>query len=207
VSATLFRGKFLAGLVKLHRTGRLVFQGSLARLADRHAFASLLERARRKEWVVYAKPPFGGPELVLRYLARYTHRVAISNSRLLSVEDGHVTFAYRDRADGDQRRTIRLPATEFLRRFLLHVLPKGFAKVRHYGLLSNRSEKLERCRQLLATPRQETAPAPDAASPSPDSVSRCPHCGSTALVRREITAQPKHVSKTHHESPAGIDSS
>jgi hypothetical protein len=193
VLGRVFRGKFLAGLEALGRAERLAFQGALAPLADPCAFRALITQARAKEWVVYAKPPFGGPERVLRYLARYTHRVAIGNSRLLALQDGHVTFHYRDRAGGNRERTMRLSATEFLRRFLLHVLPKGFARVRHYGILANRSEKLKRCRELLGRAPRESASGPEACAEAPlagtDALSRCPSCGSSALVRHELPAQ------------------
>jgi hypothetical protein len=192
VLGRVFRGKFLAGLEALGRAGRLAFQGVLAPLAEPCALHALIAQAREKEWVVYAKPPFGGPARVLRYLARYTHRVAIGNSRLLALEDGHVIFRYRDRAGGDRSRTMRLPATEFLRRFLLHVLPKGFARVRHYGILANRSSKLKRCRALLEGAAGETAsgtePCAEASVASTDALSRCRSCGGTALVRHELPA-------------------
>jgi hypothetical protein len=110
---------------------------------------------RRKDWVVYAKPPFGSPAQVLKYLARYTHRVAISNSRIVSLTDEHVTFRYRDRARGNEMRTMKLSRAEFLRRFLLHVLPKGYVRIRHFGLLANRrrNANLARCRSLLGVAR------------------------------------------------------
>src|SRR5262249_54430427 len=140
-----------------------------------------------QDWVVYAKRPFGGPEQVLKYLARYTHRVAISNSRLLELRDGRVTFRYKDYADGHRQKTMTLAADEFLRRFVQHVLPKGFVKVRHYGLLANaqRQARLAVCRRLLlvahvaALPRGATAPAQPPC---------CPHCGGTRLVYRALTS-------------------
>jgi len=117
-------------------------------------FEALCVRARRIEWVVFAKAPFGGPEQVLKYLARYTHRVAISNSRILSIEDGKVTFLWKDYADGNQTKVMTLEATEFIRRFLLHILPAGFVRIRQYGFLANRArkEKLALCRTLLGAP-------------------------------------------------------
>jgi hypothetical protein len=132
---------------------------------------------------VYAKPPFGGPERVLRYLARYTHRVAISNERLLALRDGVVSFRYRDSAHGNRQRTMRLDAVEFLRRFLLHVLPKGFPKVRSYGFLANRSSKLERCRQLLGAEAGHGVRVED---PSNEPAPGCPVCGSLEIVRKEL---------------------
>ena len=125
VLSRLFRGKLLAGLKGLHAQGELSCTGPLEPLADPRCFAALLAPLYESEWVVYAKPPFGGPRQVLDYLSRYTHRIAISNDRLLRLEGNHVVFTWRDRADGDRRRTMRLHAHEFLRRFLLHVLPDG----------------------------------------------------------------------------------
>jgi len=192
VLGRVFRGKFLAGVEELHRRWRLVFQGALSGLSDGAALAAYLAGLRRKDWVVYAKPPFGGPERVLRYLARYTHRVAISNSRLLALDDGQVTFRYRDRRGGDRQRTMRLPAVEFLRRFLLHLLPKGFPKIRNCGILANRSGKLERCRQILERPmpeaNQESESPTEVPAHSDEALPTCPRCGSTRLIRREIPA-------------------
>lgn len=143
---------------------------------------------RRKAWVVYAKPPFGSPEQVLKYLARYTHRVAISNSRIVSVTDTHVTFRYRDRKRGNVMRTMTLDGVEFLRRFLLHLLPKGFVRIRHFGLLANRGrrEKLAQCRALLGVPTPAIL-APTAIKLAPEAdvnddadepeARRCPSCG------------------------------
>jgi hypothetical protein len=146
-----FRGQFLALLLKAFKDGRLRFRGSLERLGNRPAFLDQVSRARSTEWVVYAKAPFGGSATVLKYLARYTHRVAISNHRLQSMNDGTVAFRYKDYARGRRPRTMRLEATEFIRRFLLHALPKGFVRIRRYGLLANaqREHKLALCRELL----------------------------------------------------------
>jgi hypothetical protein len=148
VLSRLFRGKFRAQLEEAFQRGRLTCQGRLEHLADAADFFGLTAALRQKDWVVYAKPPFGGPEQVLKYLARYTHRVAISNSRLLKVEDGQVHFTWKDYADGNADRAMALPAFEFIRRFLQHVLPSGFVRIRHYGLLANRhrEEKLHFCR-------------------------------------------------------------
>ena len=151
VLSRVFRGKFLALLQTAFRKGRLQFHGSLAALPRKPAFQSLLGRAYSCEWVVYTKPPFGSPEQVLRYLSRYTHRVAISNHRIVKVADGNVTFLWRDYAHGNKKRQMTLPACEFLRRFFLHVLPQGFVRIRHFGFLANRHRKtsLELCRRLL----------------------------------------------------------
>jgi hypothetical protein len=137
VLSRLFRGKYLACLRKAYESGELVFAGALQELAAPQAWRAFLKKLQRVEWVVYAKPPFGSPEQVLKYLARYTHRVAISNRRLLSIEGGHVAFRYKDYRRAHSDRVMRLTAVEFMRRFLLHVLPKRFVRIRHYGLLAN----------------------------------------------------------------------
>jgi len=190
VLSRVFRGKLLAGLQERFVEGGLRFQGKLSPLAKRAAFLRRLAQARSKEWVVYAKPPFGGPERVLRYLARYTHRVAISNGRLVKLEGGKVSFRWKDYAHGHRPRTMTLEAVELLRRFLLHVLPKGFAKIRHYGILANRSTKLPRCRELLgAAPPVQAAEETSSDGAAPGAAlgeTRCPSCGSAALVVSEI---------------------
>jgi hypothetical protein len=184
VLSRLFRGKFLAHLEEAFRHGQLAFHGQQAHLAALDAFLRLTGGLRRREWVVYAKPPLGGPEQVLKYLARYTHRVAIANHRLLKVEDGRVFFTWKDYARENQVKTMALPAVEFIRRFLLHVLPSGFRRIRHYGLLANRhrEEKLERCRQFLqveALRSQADQPATSPGRPVEPAVpswERCPAC-------------------------------
>jgi hypothetical protein len=151
VLSSRFRNLFLTYLRKAFRAGKLKFHGDMARLAQPPAFEVLCRQARRIEWVVFVKPPFGGPAQVLKYLARYTHRVAISNQRLLSMENGRVTFAYKDYADGNKSKVMTLDATEFIRRFLLHILPRGFVRIRQFGFLANRTrgKKLALCRALL----------------------------------------------------------
>jgi hypothetical protein len=151
VLSRLFRRKFVAGLRKAFEEGSLVCAGKLSALAQKALFEYFLGELSRLEWVVYAKPPFGSPEQVLKYLARYTHRVAISNHRLLEFSDGRVKFSYKDYAAGNAVKAMTLDAQEFSRRFLLHVLPKGFVRIRHYGFLANRGrqEKLELCRRLI----------------------------------------------------------
>ena len=160
VLGKLFRGVFLSRLIALHDAGRLACFGSLAPLADQRAFLRHLAPVRHQRWVVYAKPPFAGPEAVLAYLSRYTHRVAIANRRLLAFDAAGVTFRYKDyRRDGGQRQRVMTLATdEFIRRFLLHVLPRGFHRIRHYGLLASsaRKDNLARARELLAV-----SPPPD----------------------------------------------
>jgi hypothetical protein len=151
VLSSRFRNLFLIYLREAFQAGRLQFHGEMAGLARPPAFETLRRQARQIKWVVFVKPPFGGPEQVLKYLARYTHRVAISNGRLLSMENGRVTFAYKDYADGNKSKIMVLEATEFIRRFLLHVLPSGFVRIRQFGFLANRArgKRLALCRDLL----------------------------------------------------------
>ena len=183
VLGALFRRLFLMRLIALHDAGRLAFFGTMAHLAERQAFLLHLSPVRKKRWVVYAKAPFAGPEAVLAYLARYTHRVAISNRRLIDFDKTGVTFRYKDyrREGADRQRVMTLPTDEFIRRFLLHVLPQGFHRIRHYGLLaaSCRKASLERIRALLAV-----ATPPDAdVTEDPANVSApCPCCGGRMIV-------------------------
>ncbi len=183
VMRTLFRGKLLALLARAHADGRLVLRGEQAALADRHAFTRLLRPLRKRKWVVYAKRPFGGPEQVLRYLARYTHRLAISNHRLVAIEEGSVTFRWKDYRDGASK-LMRLEAGEFLRRFLLHVVPQGFVRIRHYGILSNRSRKsaIARARELLAVVPEPERKGVSEAEASSQEERRCPRCERGLLV-------------------------
>jgi hypothetical protein len=182
VLAKLFRRLFLTKLQQLHAAGRLQFFGDHAGLSDRRAFQRHLAPLRKKKWVVYAKPPFAGPEAVLAYLSRYTHRVAISNRRLISLDETGVTFRYKDyRRDGvDRQRTMTLCPDEFIRRFLLHVLPKGFHRIRHYGLLASAGRKanVALARQLLAVP----APAEAEETAPPDRRPPCPCCGGRMVI-------------------------
>ncbi len=164
VLSRLFRGKFIAGLWDAFQDGSLELHGSLARYRSRAAFARYLKAACRTEWIVYAKPPFDGPKRVLEYLARYTHRVAISNHRLLHVDDQSVRFRYKDYR-GRRARTLTLPLHEFARRFLLHVLPKGFVRIRYYGIFANASRA-----RLLACSREALGQPPVAVQPQPGSV-------------------------------------
>ena len=195
VLSRLYRRRFLDALEHAFAQDRLEFHGVTQHLSSPEAFRRLLLACRRTEWVVFAKPPFGGPDHVLDYLARYTHRIAIANHRLVSMQDGKVTFTYRDHKHGRRRRTMVLDAVEFLRRFLLHVLPRGFVRIRYYGFLANRhrAENLRLCRTLLGI---TTAHAPHP-SQKQDWVTRlialtghdprvCPRCRSGRLVRREI---------------------
>ena len=194
VLGKLFRRLFLTRLVELFDAGRLQFYGKQTGLCDRTAFQRHLAPTRKKPWIVYAKPPFAGPAAVLAYLSRYTHRVAISNRRLLALDDRGVTFRYKDyRRDGAERYgTMTLPTDEFIRRFLLHVLPRGFHRIRHYGLLASggRRDHLDRARELLAMP--PPAPELDTAEPA-DYRSPCPCCGGRMLILEtfERRAQPR----------------
>ncbi len=175
----VFRGKFIAFLKQAYARGELKFHGQLRSLAQPVSMENLLNRSVKHDWVVYAKRPFGGPAVMLKYLARYTHRVAISNTRLLHLADGRVTFRWKDYAQGNQQRAMTLAATEFIRRFLLHVLPSGFVRIRSYGFLANRvrAQNLERCRQLLGQRRSsEPEPLAGAEAPGVFSVERCPVC-------------------------------
>jgi Putative transposase/Transposase zinc-binding domain len=148
--SVVFRAKFLDLLKQSFDQNKLLFAGQIAPLADAGNFNIVLKGLRKKPWVVYAKKPFGSPDHVLDYLGRYTHRVALSNDRILSAHDGKVTFSYRDRKDQNQKKTMPLDADEFIRRFLLHVIPKGFVRIRHFGFFANRSKSLlSKCRQLL----------------------------------------------------------
>jgi len=190
VLSRLFRGKYLAHLRQAFDQGQLTFPGKLAPLAAPECFQHLLTTLARHDWVVYAKAPFGGPAQVLKYLARYSHRVAISNSRLLSLAEGRVTFRYKDYADAQRQKTMTLPAEEFLRRFVQHVLPRGFVKVRHYGLLANRhrQDKLELCRRLLLVVALVllTTAANPTAEVGPVQPQRCPQCGGQRFVVVEL---------------------
>jgi Putative transposase/Transposase zinc-binding domain len=204
VLSPLFRGRFLQKLLAAHREGSLTFFGKHARLAERKAFAAYLRPSRKVKWHVYCKPPFGGPEAVLAYLSRYTHRVAISNHRLIANDHRGVTFRYKDyRVDGPARyKIMTLVAHEFIRRFLMHVLPKGLHRIRHYGLFASgkRVANIARARELLAVPPRATEPEIDAAS-EPDEPHQprtlpkpCPCCGGRMIII-EVFAQgcePKH---------------
>jgi Putative transposase/Transposase zinc-binding domain len=162
VLSRLFRRLFLKSLEQAFDSGKLQFFNALESLRERHAFVHLLDRMKACEWVVYAKRPFAGPQQVLDYVGRYTHRVAISNHRLLDIENGQVSFEWKDYRDGGQAKTMTLSADEFIRRFLLHVLPNGFQRIRYYGFLGNRyrKEKLEQCRRLLGMPTPAELPNP-----------------------------------------------
>ena len=199
----LYRRLFLQKLAAAHAAARLQFFDALAPLSDPRAFARHLAPVRRVDWIVYAKKPFAGPEQVLRYLARYTHRIAISNRRIIALDDQSVTFTWKDYRDGAKQKRMTLGAHEFIRRFLLHVLPKGFQRIRHYGFLANghRKAKLATIRKLLdtappepvatETPRDEpTAPAPDATPP-------CPCCGGPMRIIEVLTDPRRRTQGTN----------
>jgi predicted Zn-ribbon and HTH transcriptional regulator len=199
----VFRGKFVAALQQAFADGRLGFYGNLKLLAERKAFASFLRPLFRHHWVVYCKPPFGGPEQVLRYLGRYTHRVAISNHRLVSLQDRQVTFRWRDSRHGNQPRLMTLTVDEFLRRFLLHVLPPGFVRIRHFGFVAHRRRAtlLPLCFQFLG-PRADLPPASE--PPPEDEESgltilpcasswTCPQCGGPMMIVERLTAAEMYL--------------
>jgi hypothetical protein len=205
VLGKLFRRLFLTRLHELHSKGRLAFFGRLVELADRRAFLRHLAPVTKKRWVVYAKPPFAGPEAVLAYLSRYTHRVAISNRRLISFEDAGVTFRYKNyRCSGaDRQQVMTLTAEEFIRRFLLHVLPKGFHRIRHYGLLAGGARKasLALARQLLGVAPAATADATD----EPDDFRPpCPCCGGRMRIIETFERWRQPRAPPHGVDPTGF---
>jgi len=198
VLAKLFRGKFLAALDGARKNKQIDLGGACAELADDAAWATLRDGLYNKKWVVYAKPPFGGPEIVFRYLGRYTHRVAISNHRLVSLVDGRITFTVKDYADGNKTKTMTLSAEQFLRRFVLHVLPSRFVRIRHYGLVAGRcvESKLAVARRLIAVSAsgcQRTVLPEAASSPQQPDGDRwlCPACGKPLLRRRAILPEAR----------------
>lgn len=183
VLARLFRRLFLDGLLEFHRAGQLTFFGDLAYLAQVDAFAKWLAPFRKTDWVVYAKPPFGGPEQVLAYLSRYTHRVAISNHRLVSADANTVAFRWKDYRikRGDRQKVMRLATPEFIRRFLIHVLPDGFHRIRHYGLLASSARKtnIAKIRALLGVQSPDQTAEPEQVAETTPLTLRepCPCCG------------------------------
>ena len=187
----VFRGKVLDLLRQAFLKGKLSFHGQLQHLAQERNFRRLLASTKRKPWMVHPKPPFGGPEVALKYLARYTHRVAISDQRLLSSDDGQVRFSYKDYTQGGQQRQMTLDAVEFLRRFLQHVLPKGFVRIRYYGFLANchRRKQLALARELLAVPVAE--PANEPAGTNSTQQHRCPLCRQGRMLLVETFEPPQ----------------
>lgn len=186
VLSRVFRGKFVAGLRRAFRANQLAFHGECLPLANEKTFAAFLRTLFREDWVVYAKPPFGGPEHVLHYLARYTHRVAISNHRILAVNDSQVTFRWKDYAHHSKQRTMTLACEEFLRRFLQHLLPKGFPRIRYFGWLANRRRsKLLLCCRALLPPMAKETPTTLLREPA---VWQCPSCHGPMAVLERLTA-------------------
>ncbi len=211
VLSRLFRRLFLEGLAALHAAGRLAFFGDVAPLADKAAFDAALAPLRRSDWFVYAKRPFAGPQAVLAYLARYTHRVAISNSRLIALDENGVSFKWKDYRikSRDRLKTMTLATHEFIRRFLLHVLPSGFHRIRHYGLFAGtvRARNIERARQLLAAAENAPQPSREADSRAEDvsPARRCPCCGGRMIVVE--TFEGPHPWRSPSPSRIRIDSS
>jgi Putative transposase/Transposase zinc-binding domain len=208
VLSRLFRGLFLYALKEAYAAGKLGFQGSLQPLTAPERFKTALKGCRKVEWVVYSKPPFGGPQQVLDYLGRYTHRVAISNDRLVRLEDGKVTFRWKDYRQGNKQKLMTLKAEEFIRRFLLHVLPRGFVRIRHFGFLANchRETKLSLCRELLGVHQVDPQPTSTVGdwktlyeSLTGQSLTLCPACHQGQMVTVEILPPQKQ--------PQEIDSS
>lgn len=191
--AKAFRGKFREALEAAFTAGELRFPGQLKNLAPPRAFAALIRQCFCKKWVVYAKRPFGGPEHVLEYLGNYTHRIAISNHRLLGLEDGKVSFRWRDSAHKNQQRVMALRVEEFLRRYFLHVLPQGFVRIRHFGLFTNRLRKvsLETCRRLLG--EGGTPPAAAIEAESATTFWTCPDCGAAMVLIERLTPAQTYV--------------
>jgi len=190
VLSRVFRGKFVAGLRELYAAGRLGFHGNLTPLAAPATFAAMLRNLFGYDWVVYAKPPFRGAEHALRYLGCYTHRVAISNHRLVALEDGEVVFRWRDSANHNKKRLMRLALDEFLRRFFLHVLPRGFVRIRHFGFLAHRrrAKLLPLCFALLAAAAESQPVTSTPEGAFSRSLWTCPHCGGPMAIVERFTA-------------------
>ncbi len=200
----VFRGKFVAGLKLAFRQRKLLFPGSLKPLAVEKAFHAFLRPLFRQDWVVYAKRPFGGPEHVLHYLARYTHRVAISNHRIVNLADGKVTFRWKDYAHKNKKRLMTVTAEEFLRRFLLHTLPRGFVRIRFCGFLANRRrrELLPLCRHLLNASPLRPSPTPTDSEAKCSCGWLCPRCGGTMIVIEKLTVEQIRRRAVQRESCA-----
>jgi hypothetical protein len=190
VLSRVFRGKFVAAIKAALRAGTLQFHGSVLQLSEPRAFAAWLRTLFRHDWVVYAKRPFAGPEHALPYLGAYTHRVAISNHRLVALHHGNVTFPWRDSAHGNKKKLMTLPVDEFLRRFLLHLLPRGFLRIRNFGFLANRrrASLLPICFELLPRSTEQATPSRVGSATQQCSNWRCPLCGGTMLIIEPISA-------------------
>lgn len=197
VVSRLFRGKFLSYLKDAYSKDKLKFCGNIQCLSEMKEFNELLDSLYKREWVVYSKPPFKSPEYVLEYLGRYTHRVAISNSRITDITDGKVTYKYRDYKDGNKNKLMTVEAHEFIRRFLLHILPDNFVKIRHYGILSNRNRgtKLKRCKEILGISTKKSKEKISWQELLVKLTGKdpriCPHCNIGRLIRKEILSPVK----------------
>lgn len=205
VMSSLFRGKFLHYLKRIYESGQLLFPGIISTLAPSHAFRVFRRRLYHTKWVVYCKPPFNGPRGVLKYLGRYTHRIAISNDRILKVHNGRVSFLWRDYADGKKKKVMTLDVFEFIRRFLLHVLPDRFVKIRHYGLLANRKRRdtIAFCRQILGSGCIDMKNKEMTVSwqqrllmLSGIDVTKCPVCQKGGMIRVEVLHPARTFSAT-----------
>ena len=202
ILSQVFRGKYISFLKQAYRKGELKFYGQLSGLEKPIAFERQIDESVQRNWVVYAKRPFGGPQQVLRYLARYTHRVAISDRRLLELKDGQVRFQYKDYANGQQSKTMILSSSEFIRRFLMHTLPSRFVRIRYYGFLANRfrKQRLDQCRILLG---MRSASSHVSAQHSPDDLDelqarpKCPACGGGRILIVDIPAIPTRGPSRH----------
>ena len=205
VLSRVFRGKFIAGLKRAFRRGELRVSGESQGTGRRESFSAFLRPLFRQDWVVYAKRPFGGPEHVLHYLARYTHRVAISNHRIVTFADGKVTFRWKDYAHGNKQRKMTVTAEEFLRRFICMCLPRGFVRIRFSGFLANRRRKQMRplCQRLLNCAPMESHPAAEDSGTKPAWL--CPHCGGPMILVEKLTAQ--QISRRSAGRKALVDSS
>ena len=203
----VFRGKFVAGLKQAFVDGKLLFPGSLKGIGEQKAFHAFLHPLFRQDWVVYAKRPFGGPEHVLHYLARYTHRVAISNHRIVNFVDGKVTFRWKDYAHKGKQRLMTVTAEEFLRRFLLHTLPRGFVRIRFCGFLANRRRRefLPLCRQALQAAPLIRSPTPVASELKAAGNWICPRCGGTMALIEKLT--PRQIRRRSAERENVADTS
>ena len=207
VLSRVFRGKFTAGLKQAFQEGKLLLPGKMKHLAEQKAFHAFLRSLFRHDWVVYAKRPFGGPEHVLQYLARYTHRVAISNHRIANFADGKVTFRWKDYAHQSKQKLMTVTAEEFLRRFLLHTLPRGFVRIRFCGFLANRrrGECLPLSKRLLQAASPQDSTTPKASALKPAGAWLCPHCGGAMTVIEKLT--PQQVVRRSAQRESFIDTS
>lgn len=197
VISRLYRGKFLAYLKKAYNDNKLEFEGQICNLGKRQEFQSLIDKQYQKEWVVYCKPPFQSPEHILEYLGRYTHRVAITNQRIVEIKNRKVSFRWKDYADNNQHKVMTIDGLEFIRRFLLHILPDKFVKLRHYGLLSNRNHrtKLTQCKKILGVwEEQEAVNSVEKDLPyTKIDIRECPCCKNGRMIKKEILTPQSYI--------------